>query len=316
MTPARKRTLAPLLRDPRYEVLPLKHVESAIEALAPGATVTVTSSPAKGQDRTIELAEHLAAQGFHVVPHVAARQVRDGAHLREIIDRCRRAGIWDVFVVGGDAVEAAGAYGSGLELLEALSREDHPFQRIGVPGYPEGHHAADGDTMTKALLDKQAHATYMVTQMCFDAGAISRWLREVRSQRVWLPCYVGIPGAVDAHKLLRVSMKIGIGDSARFLRGNKATVARLLRVRGYTPDGLVRRLTRMLRDGECDIAGFHIYTFNQVERSVRWVGATRSRVDAGPRPPRVRESLGSARPDHPRQRPRVGTVRRRMPTRR
>ena len=39
-------------------------------------TVTVTASPVKGLEPTVDLAERLAARGYRVVPHLAARRWR------------------------------------------------------------------------------------------------------------------------------------------------------------------------------------------------------------------------------------------------
>ena len=42
------------------------------------------------------------------------------------------------------------------------------------------------------------------------------------------PIWIGLPGAVDYAKLLRMSMKIGLGESARFLSHQHGWVSRLL----------------------------------------------------------------------------------------
>ena len=71
---------------PRYEVFPAKGTEQAVADWVPaGMTVTVTASPAKGLDATIELTERLVARGYRVVPHLAARSVADQAHLDGIV---------------------------------------------------------------------------------------------------------------------------------------------------------------------------------------------------------------------------------------
>ena len=45
----------PLLRHPRYEVFPAANVEDAVLEWVPlGLTVTVTASPAKGLDATLD----------------------------------------------------------------------------------------------------------------------------------------------------------------------------------------------------------------------------------------------------------------------
>src|SRR5262249_48934739 len=64
---------APLLRSPRFEVFPAGGVEDAVsEWLPPEMTVTVTASPAKGLDATLDLTERLARLGYRVVPHLSA----------------------------------------------------------------------------------------------------------------------------------------------------------------------------------------------------------------------------------------------------
>jgi len=56
-------SLDALLRSPRYEVFPSRGTEQAVADWVPaGMTVTVTASPLKGLDATIELAERLARE--------------------------------------------------------------------------------------------------------------------------------------------------------------------------------------------------------------------------------------------------------------
>ena len=58
----------------------------------PGATVSVTASPAKGIEATVALCEQLQALGFRAVPHLSARMIRDRAHLSELIAWLEGAG--------------------------------------------------------------------------------------------------------------------------------------------------------------------------------------------------------------------------------
>src|SRR5262249_20949186 len=96
-------SIAPLLHSPRFEVFPAGGVEDAVaEWLAPGTTVTVTASPAKGLDATLDLTERLAGRGYRVVPHVSARLVADGAHLADLVARPTPCGGDAGFVPAGD----------------------------------------------------------------------------------------------------------------------------------------------------------------------------------------------------------------------
>ena len=84
---------AALLAQPRYEVFPSGSVEQAVaDWVPPGMTVTVTASPARGLDATLDLTERLVARGYRVVPHLSARLVVDDAHLTAIVARLAENG--------------------------------------------------------------------------------------------------------------------------------------------------------------------------------------------------------------------------------
>src|SRR5690349_17644246 len=166
-----------MLRGPRYEVFPARGTEQAVLDWVPaGMTVTVTASPGRGLGPTIELAERLAARGYRVVPHIAARSVTDDAHLAGIVGRLTACGVDDVFVPGGDAPHPAGRFDSALPLLERLTEMGRPFARVGITGYPQSHPKIHDDVTIQAMWDKCRHASYIVSNVCFDAAALGRWV--------------------------------------------------------------------------------------------------------------------------------------------
>lgn len=276
--PRKRQNIAPLLAAPRYEVLPLPRVLEATEQLPAGSVVTVTSSPHKGIDVTIDVAERLAAQGMRAVPHLAARQLHDTAELTGVLDRLKLAGIDEVFVVGGDGQQPAGDFPDGLALLRGMAELGRLPGEVGVPSYPEGHHAIDDATLWRSLREKQEYATYTVTQLCFDADRICRFAATAHQEGITLPIVAGAPGVVDVTKLLRVGLRIGVGDSLRFVRGNRSVAGKLLRPGGYRPDGLVRKLAGRIANGDCELSGLHLYTFNHIAATARWVRQTHRRA--------------------------------------
>jgi len=254
----------------RFEIIPMKGAESQADHLPRGAKVAVTCSPAKGIESTLQLSERLLERGFEVVPHIAARLVADKPHLEKILRWLDEHSLREVYVIGGDAKKPVGPYASAFELLGTMSRLEPGVEEVGIGAYPEGHPLIDDEELDRALRDKQPFATYMVTQLCFDAGVILDWLSGVRRRGIGLPVYVGIPGAADGRKLLQISLKVGVGDSVRFLKKQAGLVGTLLKPGGYSPDGLVEKLAPYAGDKDYDIAGLHIYTFNQVESTERW----------------------------------------------
>ena len=164
--------------------------------------------------------------------------------------RLRDVGVDSAFVIGGDAPEPAGPFEDALALLEALDDIGHPFQRIGIAGYPEGHAFIERDLLEKALVRKAPYATHIITQICFDAGATAGWAREVKQRGVTLPIRVGLPGAVSRQKLVRISAHLGLGQSARFLLKQQSMFWRFFLPGGYHPGRLTRRLAPHLQQPE------------------------------------------------------------------
>jgi methylenetetrahydrofolate reductase (NADPH) len=266
-----RRALIEALKRPRYEVLPLEGIADEVQEHVPrGVKMTVTASPSRGLEATLELAEHLSAAGYAVAPHVSARLVRDGAHLRELVKRLRSAGVDDMFVIAGDTSEPAGEFEGAAELLKAMGELRDRFSEVGISGYPESHHVISDDTTIEAMFEKQPMATYIVSQICFEADVIATWVKRVRDRGTFLPIWIGVPGTVDNRRLLQISRKIGLGESARFLRAHGGWVRRLALPRRYTPTGLVSELAPSIADPGARIAGFHFYTFNELQRTEEW----------------------------------------------
>ncbi len=151
-----------------------------------------------------------------------------------------------------------------------MAKLEHGIQEIGVTGYPESHPFIDDDITVQAMWDKRRFATYIVSNVCFDPRTIAKWVKRVRRRGVELPIFIGMPGVADRNKLLRISAKIGVGESARFLSRHRNWFLRLFVPGGYSPTRLVRRLTPKVTDPEANVAGFHFYTFNEIDMTERW----------------------------------------------
>ncbi|HWL91169.1 MAG TPA: methylenetetrahydrofolate reductase [Actinomycetota bacterium] len=257
-----------LLGRPLFELIPLRDALERADALPEGAVTTVTASPSHGIEATISLCEALIARGHPATPHLAAHMIRDRAHLAELLDRCVSAGIRDVFVVGGDAKDR-GEIHDGLALLRMMEELGHGVDAVGFAGYPEGHPSIPEEVLLSSLKEKQRHASYLTTQMSFDADAIASWIARIRSAGVTLPVHLGLAGPVDVRRLLRVAARIGVGGSLRYLRKNRQLL-RLLFGGSFTPQRLLRSLGPTIADPEAHVRALHLFTFNQVEATVAW----------------------------------------------
>jgi methylenetetrahydrofolate reductase (NADPH) len=263
-------TMLRLLANARYEILPTAtSEEKVLQHLPVDRVVTITASPGKGLDATLDLAERLTGHGYAVVPHLAARMISGRAELAEICERLTGKGITRVFVPAGDA-DPAGDYRDAFSLLEDLSALGNPFEHVGITGYPETHPTISDDLTVQSMWDKRRHATHIVSNLTFDPKAIKVWVGRLRGRGVTMPLLLGMPGPVERAKLLNMATKIGVGESTRFLTKHRGTFLRLAAPGGFTGERFLEQCAPALAPEEARVEGLHVFTFNQIAETEAW----------------------------------------------
>jgi methylenetetrahydrofolate reductase (NADPH) len=256
-----------------FELVPLKNLADQIRFLPAGSRVSVTCSPAKGIDHTLQLSHDLRGMGLVPTPHLAARQVQSQAHAAEIAHQLSAIGCEEAFVIAGDAEQPAGPYAGAVEFLADFAWMPHRLRRIGIAGYPDGHLLMGNVALSRALHAKQEILRtagvqgWVSTQMCFDRAAIVNWLRVERACGLSLPVRLGVPGPVDKTKLLTMGMRVGVGQSLRYLQKNRAGLSALA-LSAYDPSELLEEIGPELT--ALGVEGLHLFTFNQLEGAVAW----------------------------------------------
>ncbi|SMH45995.1 methylenetetrahydrofolate reductase (NADPH) [Rathayibacter oskolensis] len=248
----------------RFEIIPSDDIAERAERAFPdpaGVTLTITSLPQHGTERTVDTALELAARGFGVVPHLAARNVSGRSELERILGRLREAGVDEAFVVSGDAKNAAGSYSTSLELIRDAV-EISPGLALDIAGYPEGHPHLSDESIARHLRERAPFIRGIVTQMCFDVDAVVRYAEGLRPQGIAAPVWAGVPGPVERTRLLTLGARIGVGASLGFLSRNSSVAGGLLRGRRFDPTAFVRRLEAAAGDR---LHGLHVYTFNELD---------------------------------------------------
>jgi methylenetetrahydrofolate reductase (NADPH) len=263
-----------LIAEARYEVIPMKNVEPQIPHIPKGASVSVTCSPAKGQQATLDLTARLNDLGHMAVPHISARLTRDIDDVRNLARFCRDHGLREVFLVAGDAPEPLGPYDGVVAFLRDFLECEHGLTRIGITAYPDGHALIEGSVVHEALHAKQALledagvAGFASTQMCFDLKQWKEWAAAERTAGFKLPLHVGVPGVIDRAKLFTMGMRLGIGASMRYVKKNGGVLGRIFKPGGYDPNKLIVPLSEQAQ--ELNIEGLHLFTFNNVQATVEW----------------------------------------------
>lgn len=258
------------LQKSYMEIIPVPGIEDKLDSLPSDMYLAVTCSPTKGVDETLELSEKLIERGFKVTPHIASKCVSGEKHLEAIIKKLDELGIESIFVPGGDRPEPMGDFNNALDLLKALKKLGHNLNKIGMAAHPEGHPDVSDEILMEALEEKKDLADFIVTQMCFDAVILNDWMNQIHKKGIELPVWVGLPGVIERGRLLKTSLRIGVGDSLRFLRKKSQVATELMKSSIYNPDDLVRDITEQIDINDSKLAGYHIYCFNQIETTEKW----------------------------------------------
>lgn len=248
-----------LLAQSTLELPPTPEVIADVSSrLVPGsARLAVATTVESGIEATIAASCELAARGFDVTPHLAARSVRDESHLAWMISQMKSAWISSVLVVGGDG-DRTGNFAAASDLIPPLRQAG---LRIGIAGYPEGHPLLGTDELTGLLLTKAPDAGFIVTQPCLEADRVLRWAAELRLRGCDVPIEVSVVGVVGRYELWEVADDVRLGHYRQALfRGSSV----------YHASGFLSGLVAPDRFDQLDIAAMRITTLGDVDSAESW----------------------------------------------
>ncbi|MEJ0027090.1 MAG: hypothetical protein WDN01_13765 [Rhizomicrobium sp.] len=282
---------AGLLASASIEVTPREPgvAETLRGHFAPGTDVHVTFLPDDSPDKAAETCVRLRHAGFNPIPHLTARNFPDRDFLERQLSRLSdKARVTRALVIAGDVDRPRGTFTSSIEVIATGLLERNGLRTVLIAGHPEGHPAVAGDVLDAALLEKvaavRAHGLEpeIVTQFCFEAEPIARWLARLRSMGIDAPVRIGVAGPAGTASLLKFAMRCGVGNSLRALRQRGSAIGKLMG--DTTPDALLGDLAKTLRAGNFGpIAGIHLYMFGGVRKTAQWLNGARAEAENAPR---------------------------------
>jgi methylenetetrahydrofolate reductase (NADH) len=264
----------------------LAEVDGYVGLMPAGTDVYAPWLPGAPYHHQVAMARHLRRAGFNPVPHISARRLPDAAAARDFLSRLQgEAGVERVLAIAGDSEAAAGAYDSSFALIVTGLLQEYGVKSVGIAGYPEGHRKIPDAAIDAALDAKIAFAQrasidlFIVSQFCFDGGAIVDWLSRLRVRGVPSPVRIGVAGPATIRALINYGLRCGIGNSLKAIGSQAISLPRLVVQQG--PEKVVRRVAL---DGEgLGIAGLHCFAFGGFANTARWmenVASGRFRLDA------------------------------------
>ena len=247
-----------------------------------GTHVYVSAVSTRPSQDVIESAIRLRAAAFDPVPHVAVRMFSTVTALDQFLAQLTgEAGVERILVIAGDRDQPAGEFHSSIELIDGGLLQRHGIREIGIAGYPEGHPRIAQQDLDRLLMHKIAAAeatgmkAHIVTQLCFDAAAILRWIGRLREYGLEHPIRVGLAGPTNLAALLRYAHRCGVRASAQGLMRQSGLARDLFAM--SMPDALVQKLAQAHSDQHIGMVKPHFYSFGGLVRAARWASAAAER---------------------------------------
>ena len=241
--------------------------------LARGARVYVSAVPHRPAEESIAAAIRLRAAGFEPVPHVAVRNFASAGALDDFLARLSgEADVRHALVVAGDRTEC-GPFRRALDAIDSGVFRRRGFRGLGIAGYPEGHPKIGNDELMRALGEKIAAAeatgltVEIVTQFCFDAGAILNYVGRLRAFGFEQALRIGLVGPTSLSALLRYAGRCGVRASAQALAQRSGMLRQLFAL--TVPDDLIRVLAEAAPSG----VHVHFFSFGGLPATARWARA-------------------------------------------
>jgi methylenetetrahydrofolate reductase (NADPH) len=262
----------------------LADIDGYAARLPPGTDVFAAWLPGTPYHHLVSVAKRLRQAGLNPC-RTSPRGSGEREAAREFLALLRdEAQVTRALLVAGDSRVPVGPFDSSFALLETGLLEAHGIRSIGIAGYPEGHPRIADATLDAARERKLAYAAangidaFLVTQFCFDPGAIAGWVERLRARGTTAPVRVGVAGIATIRMLLGYARRCGIGSSIRALGTEPISLPRLLTQQG--PEKVLHRVAASAAGAT--VAGLHCFPFGGFAPTARWlqaVAAGRFRLD-------------------------------------
>ena len=270
--------LTGLLRNYSAEVTARdkKGIDAAPDLLPKGAEVFVANLPNDDFDKLVAACAQIRKSGLTPVPHMVARNTHSTAELDEVFARLvGEAGLDRALILGGDRDHPVGELDSALQILKTGLIQKHGIGNIFISCYPEGHPRIADEVLEDARAAKLAaaaeaglHVT-LVSQFCFDAGAVIALTRRMRALGQTAPYRVGVAGPADRGKLIKFALMCGVGASLRALKERQELSKAMMT--GETPEALLTEVAEaQAADPSLGLEGVHFFTFGDLPGSVKF----------------------------------------------
>ena len=265
------------------EVIPKSaaKIESFADILPKKTRVYIAQTGNEDIATMVATAKRLNDEGFTVMPHIAARMIKDQPMLNDWISMYQNeAGVDEALLLAGGSTDPVGEFDSSIQLIESGLFDKAGFKRLHIAGHPEGCKDIDpegGNKNVSAALSwkqeffKRTDASMAIaTQFCFDADIVKKWAEDIKKDGIDIPIHIGIAGPAKLQTLIKFSVECGIGASMKILTKRAKDITKLLLP--YKPTQILKDLAEYKsKDPELNIEQVHFFPIGGIKQTTDWL---------------------------------------------
>ena len=147
----------------------------------------------------------------------------------------------------------------------------HPFEQVGITGYPESHPTINDDLTVQSMWDKRRYATHIVSNLTFDPGAIRELGKRLRgARRDDARCCWACPARWSGPSCWRWPPRSGSASRPGSWSSTRAPSPGWRRPGGFTGERFLEKCAPALGEPGALVEGLHVFTFNQIAETEAW----------------------------------------------
>jgi len=178
----------------------------------------------------------------NIIPHIAARNIKNKQELFSSCERFQDLGISDVLLIGGGR-KTGDCYGNTDVVLRDIQDKGYSFQKIICGVYPQK------ETIESVQSTKYKYYSGGITQLCFN-------LKQLRSFSD--STTIGVPSNCSLTELFRFVQFCGIAKSTREMLCNLKG-AKYMTYYGFNTAKFV---------ADIEAANIHVFNFGNLEKTI------------------------------------------------
>ncbi|KAJ8917527.1 hypothetical protein NQ315_005576 [Exocentrus adspersus] len=234
-------------------------------------SITWHGASAERLKSAVQLASRLKCQGYHVLLHLAGRNLRRDEALK-VLKQFKAVGVRNIFALQGDPSQVVErddtkcCFSYAADLVRFIKLHFGDYFGIAVAGYPDRHPQSVNLEQDIHFLKHKIScgADFIITQASYDYGSFTSFYKVCKSSGIHLPIVPGVFVISSYKSLIGISKICSVTVPADILSIVSKNKHNAETVREFGIHQATELIKSILSDREHCFKGVHIFSLNDL----------------------------------------------------